>query len=62
MDGIDVLIVIVRALLAFTLLMLLTVLNVWAERKIVADFQNRLGPSASSRPLPTGSSCSSKSR
>lgn len=44
MDGVDVLIVIVRALLAFTLLMLLTVLNVWAERKVVADFQNRLGP------------------
>lgn len=44
MDGVDVLIVIVRALMAFVLLLLLTVLNVWAERKVVADFQNRLGP------------------
>jgi NADH-quinone oxidoreductase subunit H len=44
MDWIDVLIVVVRALMAFVLLLLLTVINVWAERKVVADFQNRLGP------------------
>ena len=44
MDAVDVLIVVVRVLMAFVLLLLVTVLNVWAERKIVADFQNRLGP------------------
>lgn len=44
MDGIDVLIVVVRVLMAFALLLVLTILNVWAERKVVADFQNRLGP------------------
>ncbi len=44
MDGIDVLIVVARAVMAFVLLLVLTILNVWAERKIVADFQNRLGP------------------
>jgi NADH-quinone oxidoreductase subunit H len=44
MDWIDVLIVVVRALMAFVLLLVLTIINVWAERKVVADFQNRLGP------------------
>lgn len=44
MDGIDVLVVVVRVVMAFVLLLLLTILNVWAERKVVADFQNRLGP------------------
>lgn len=44
MDAIDVLIVIVRVLMAFVLLLLVTLVNVWAERKAVADFQNRLGP------------------
>lgn len=44
MDAVDVLIVVVRVLMAFVLLLVVTILNVWAERKIVADFQNRLGP------------------
>jgi NADH-quinone oxidoreductase subunit H len=44
MDGIDILIVVVRVVMAFVLLLVLTILNVWAERKLVADFQNRLGP------------------
>lgn len=44
MDGIDILIVFVRVVMAFVLLLVLTILNVWAERKLVADFQNRLGP------------------
>jgi NADH-quinone oxidoreductase subunit H len=44
MDALDVLIVVVRVLMAFVLLLAVTVINVWAERKIVADFQNRLGP------------------
>jgi NADH-quinone oxidoreductase chain I len=44
MDGVDILIAIGRALAVFVLLMVVTVLNVWAERKIVADMQNRIGP------------------
>ncbi|MGA7270665.1 MAG: complex I subunit 1 family protein, partial [Acidimicrobiia bacterium] len=44
MDGIDFLIVVLRVVMAFLLLLILTIINVWAERKIVADFQNRLGP------------------
>ncbi|HEX2154460.1 MAG TPA: NADH-quinone oxidoreductase subunit NuoH [Acidimicrobiia bacterium] len=44
MDAVDVLIAVVRVLMAFVLLLLVTLLNVWAERKVVADFQNRLGP------------------
>jgi len=38
-------IVVARVLLTFVLLMLVTVINVWAERKIVADMQSRIGPS-----------------
>lgn len=44
MDGIDVLIAVLRVVGVFALLILVTVVNIWAERKIVADFQNRLGP------------------
>lgn len=44
MDVIDVLIVVLRVVMAFALLLLVTLVNVWAERKVVADFQNRLGP------------------
>ncbi|HZI36864.1 MAG TPA: NADH-quinone oxidoreductase subunit H, partial [Acidimicrobiia bacterium] len=44
MDGIDVLIAVLRVVGVFALLILVTIVNIWAERKIVADFQNRLGP------------------
>src|SRR5690606_23095765 len=44
MDGIDVLIAALRVVGVFALVLLATIINVWAERKIVADFQNRLGP------------------
>ncbi|MFQ5522943.1 MAG: NADH-quinone oxidoreductase subunit NuoH [Acidimicrobiia bacterium] len=37
-------IVVARVALTFGLLLLVTILNVWAERKIVADMQNRIGP------------------
>jgi NADH-quinone oxidoreductase subunit H len=37
-------IVLARVLLTFGLLLVVTVLNVWAERKILADMQSRIGP------------------
>ena len=38
-------IVLLRVVLTFVLLLVVTVLNVWAERKVLADMQNRIGPS-----------------
>jgi NADH-quinone oxidoreductase subunit H len=38
-------IVVIRVLLTFVLLLVATLINVWAERKIVADMQSRIGPS-----------------
>ena len=38
-------IIVGRVLVSFVLLLLVTVLNVWAERKVVADMQSRIGPS-----------------
>lgn len=38
-------IIVLRVLFTFVLLLLVTVINVWAERKIVADMQSRIGPS-----------------
>ncbi len=37
-------IVLGRVLATFVLLMVVTILNVWAERKFLADMQNRIGP------------------
>ena len=37
-------IILLRVVLTFVLLMVVTVLNVWAERKILADMQSRIGP------------------
>lgn len=36
--------ILVRVALTFILLLTVTVINVWAERKIVADMQSRMGP------------------
>ena len=44
MDWAEVGIVLLRVVLVFVLLMVATVINVWAERKIVADMQSRIGP------------------
>ncbi len=37
-------IVLLRVVLTFVLLMVVTIINVWAERKILADMQSRIGP------------------
>ncbi len=45
MSWAEFLIIVVKAVVVLGLLINLTVLNVWAERKIVADMQSRIGPS-----------------
>jgi len=44
MSWADAGIVTLRVVLTFVLLLVATVINVWAERKIVADMQSRIGP------------------
>jgi NADH-quinone oxidoreductase subunit H len=44
MSAVDVLIVLGRVLAVFALLLVVTILNVWMERKVVADMQSRIGP------------------
>jgi NADH-quinone oxidoreductase subunit H len=44
MDWADFGIVVLRVVLVFVLLLGATLINVWAERKIVADMQSRMGP------------------
>jgi NADH-quinone oxidoreductase subunit H len=38
-------IIVLRVVLVFALLLGATIINVWAERKVVADMQSRIGPS-----------------
>lgn len=44
MNWVDLGIVSLRVVLTFALLLLVTLINVWAERKVLADMQNRIGP------------------
>ena len=43
-DWIDVLIVVIKVVAAFALMMVATLMLIWAERKLLADMQNRIGP------------------
>jgi NADH-quinone oxidoreductase subunit H len=43
-DGIDVLIIVVKAIFAFALWLVGTALLIWGERRVVAKMQSRLGP------------------
>jgi NADH:ubiquinone oxidoreductase subunit H len=53
MDLIDFLIILGRVLATFVLLLLVTVLNVWIERKVLSDMQNGSDRTAPAR----GESC-----
>ena len=44
MNWAEVGVVVFRVVLVFVLLMVATIINVWAERKILADMQSRIGP------------------
>jgi NADH-quinone oxidoreductase subunit H len=44
MDWAQVGIILLRVILVFVLLLGATVINVWAERKVLADMQSRIGP------------------
>jgi len=44
MSWVEAGIVLLRVLLVFVLLLGATIINVWAERKVVADMQSRIGP------------------
>ncbi|MGH2699009.1 MAG: NADH-quinone oxidoreductase subunit NuoH [Actinomycetota bacterium] len=44
LGGPDVLIAIVKVVVAFVALLLATLMTIWFERKVIADMQSRLGP------------------
>ena len=44
MDIWDIGLIVARVVVIFAMLMVITILLVWFERKIVADMQNRVGP------------------
>jgi NADH-quinone oxidoreductase subunit H len=44
MDLIDFGLIVLRVVATFVLLLLVTPMNIWAERKLLADMQNRVGP------------------
>lgn len=45
MDWAGLGVVALRVIMVFALLLVVTIINVWAERKVVADMQSRIGPS-----------------
>lgn len=44
MELFDLFLIVLRVIAVFVLLLVLTILNVWAERKILAGMQSRIGP------------------
>jgi len=44
MDWVDIVIILAKTVIVFLLLNLLLALVVWAERKVIADMQSRIGP------------------
>lgn len=44
MDLVDFGLMVLRVVATFVLLLVVTVINVWIERKVLADMQNRVGP------------------
>ena len=44
MDWIDLVLVIARVIVVFAMLLVVTLLLIWFERKVVAGMQNRVGP------------------
>jgi len=48
-DGYDVLWVLLKVGVAFAFLLVAVMLNIWFLRKVIADFQNRIGPSVAGK-------------
>ena len=44
MDGIDILIIVVKVVAAFALWLVSTALFIWGERRLIAQMQVRKGP------------------
>jgi hypothetical protein len=42
----DLLVLVVRVLVAFVVLLVATALMIWFERKVISDMQSRIGPSS----------------
>src|SRR5918992_1882791 len=42
--GVDVIIALIKVIAAFLALLVVTLVVVWAERKVIADMQSRVGP------------------
>ena len=48
-DGTDVVVVLIKVLVAFAFLLVSVMLYIWGMRKVLADMQNRVGPARAQR-------------